>query len=79
MGRTRGPGRRSLLLLLKIDSEDEDTEEAVRRMILRCETDEERVLRVEELGVEGLINEGKGLGEEGRLRWFERWYGWLTL
>lgn len=53
----------SLLLLIN-DSEDEETDETVRRMAWRCEVKEERVLRVEELGVEGLINEGIVLGGE---------------
>lgn len=35
MCRTRGLGRTSLLLLLKIDSEDDEIEEAFRRMTLR--------------------------------------------
>lgn len=54
---TRGFGRIPSLLLLKIDNEDEETDEIVRRRARGCEEKDETVFKVDELGVEGLVKE----------------------
>jgi hypothetical protein len=58
---TLGSGNASPLLLLIIDMEEAEVYEAR----LRVAEKEERVLRVDELGVEGLMREGRLLGRPG--------------
>lgn len=77
---TRGSGSGfPLLLLLSMEMDVDEREDRVRRMTRGCDDKDDSVLRVDELGVDGLIREGTSEGEDDlRLTWarVEREYGW---
>ena len=56
------------LLLLMIESDDEETAEVDLRKLRRCTESVERVFKVDELGVEGVIKDGTALEGDGGLQ-----------
>lgn len=56
-----------LLLLLSMEMEAEERDEVVRRRARGWDESEERLVRVEELGVDGLMREGRSLSRGGEV------------
>jgi len=56
------------LLLLMIESDEEETAEVDLRKLRRCTESVERVFKVDELGVEGVIKDGAALEGDGGLQ-----------
>jgi len=56
------------LLLLMIESDEEETAEVDLRKLRRCTESVVRVFKVDELGVEGVIKDGAALEGDGGLQ-----------
>jgi len=56
------------LLLLMIENDEEETAEVDLRKLRRCTESVERVFKVDELGVEGVIKDGAALEGDGGLQ-----------
>jgi hypothetical protein len=66
----------SLLLLLMMEREEDEADETVRRKLRRWIDTEERVFKVDELGVEGEIRDGTVLEAGGDVHSLERPARW---